>query len=68
MFIDERGRWITPDLISAFLEIYYFIHHPELLKGDRTVLHDIRSSNSLKEFIREPGSRALAIPTGHTAM
>ena len=68
VFVDEQGHWVSPDLITAMLGLYYFVHHPELLKGDRTVLHDIRSSNNLGLYIGKLGGEAIAIPTGHTAM
>ncbi len=66
--IDENGNWISPDLITAFLGLYYFKHFPEK-KGNRNgVLYDARSSNSIECFIKKLGGKAYISATGHTAM
>jgi len=49
MFVDDRGRFIQPDLIIALLGHYYF--EDRKLKGD--VLQDIRSSRSVAEYLKQ---------------
>jgi len=66
--VDEKGRWVSPDLITAFLGLYYFRHFPGLRGGRDGVLFDARSTNSIKDFIAELGGKAYISSTGHTAM
>lgn len=68
IFIDEKGSWVSPDLIIAFLGLYYFKHFPEK-RGDRDgVLYDARSTNSINDFISNLGGKSYICSTGHTAM
>ena len=46
-FIDEKGRFISPDLIIAFLGDYFFGEQHQ--KG--IVLQDIRSSRAIQEYL-----------------
>lgn len=46
-FIDEKGRFISPDLIIAFLGNYFFGEKHQ--KG--IVLQDIRSSRAIQEYL-----------------
>ncbi|MGN0032925.1 MAG: phosphomannomutase/phosphoglucomutase, partial [Candidatus Limimorpha sp.] len=46
-FIDEKGRFISPDLIIAFLGNYFLGERKE--KG--IVLQDIRSSRAIQEYL-----------------
>ncbi len=49
MFIDEKGQFISPDLIIALLA-HYFLKSP----GKReTVVHDIRTSKAVGEYLRK---------------
>jgi len=66
--VDETGRWVSPDLITAFLGLYYFRHFPEMRRGRDGVLFDARSTNSIGEYITELGGKAHISSTGHTAM
>lgn len=51
MFTDERGRFISPDLLIAAIAHYYG-------PGDnRLVLHDIRTSRAVKEYLERLGYR-----------
>lgn len=49
MFIDEKGRFISPDLIIALMSEYFL----EKEKGN--VLQDIRTSKSVTEYIESKG-------------
>lgn len=51
MFIDENGRFISPDLIIALMGHYFFEQRSE--KGK--VLQDIRSSRSIAEYLDQFG-------------
>lgn len=53
MFLDEKGRFISPDLMIALLGIYFIGERGE--KG--VVLQDIRSSKSVKEFLEPMGAK-----------
>jgi phosphomannomutase len=60
MFVDEKGRFIRPDLITAVLGIHF-------LKDKKgTVLHDIRTSRGVIEFIRKLGGRPFMWKVGHS--
>jgi phosphomannomutase len=68
IFIDEKGNWVSPDLIIAMLGLYYFKHFPER-RGDKDgVLYDARSTNSISDFISSIGGKSYICSTGHTAM
>ncbi len=68
IFIDENGKWISPDLITGLLGLYYFKHFPEKKDGADGVLYDARSTNSIKEYISKLGGKTYICSTGHTAM
>ncbi|MBP6975948.1 MAG: phosphomannomutase/phosphoglucomutase [Candidatus Moranbacteria bacterium] len=59
-FVDEMGQIIPMDLITALLA-------KEVLKKKpgATILYDLRSSRSVKEFIEENGGQALECRVGH---
>jgi len=50
VFIDEKGRFVSPDLIIALMGHYF------LLKPGERVLQDIRSSRSVKEYLKDFGA------------
>lgn len=52
MFVDEKGEFISPDLIIAVLSHYFFIEKG--LHGN--VLQDIRTSKSVPEYLDQFGS------------
>jgi len=60
MFIDERGRTVQPDLITAVLAEYFLAEE----KG--RVLHDIRSSKAVTERILELGGEPHMWKVGHS--
>ncbi len=47
MFIDEKGDFISPDMVIALMG-HYFLKNP-----DETVLQDIRTSKSVKEYLKQ---------------
>ena len=51
MFVDEKGQFISPDLIIAFLGHYFL--EKKGLRG--TVLQDIRSSKAVGEYLAPMG-------------
>ena len=52
MFVDEKGKFISPDLIIGLMA-HYFIEKKGL-KGN--VLQDIRTSKAVAEYIKKSGS------------
>lgn len=53
MFVDERGEFISPDLMIALMGLYFIGERGE---KDCTVLQDIRSSKSVTEFLAPMGA------------
>jgi len=49
MFIDEKGNFISPDLIIAVLAHYFF----EERKSKGTVVQDIRTSKAVGDFLKK---------------
>ncbi|MCK4516210.1 MAG: phosphomannomutase/phosphoglucomutase [Spirochaetaceae bacterium] len=65
VMIDADGEVVSPDLLTAILGLYYFKYHPEKTEGNKTVLVDIRSSNSVAEFLENLGAEPMESPVGH---
>ncbi len=59
MFVDEQARFISPDLMIAVIGQYYF----EREKGN--VLHDIRTSKAVSEYIQREGGSPYMWKVGH---
>jgi phosphomannomutase len=59
MFVDEKGQFISPDLIVALLGEHF------LQQEKGWVLHDIRTSLSVTERIRELGGHPYMWKVGH---
>ena len=60
MFIDERGRFIQPDYVTAVIGKYY------LAKEKGSVLVDIRTSRSTTEYLEKIGATEIHIwKVGH---
>ena len=60
MFIDERGRFIQPDYVTAIIGAYY------LEKEKGPVLVDIRTSRSTTEYLEKKGATKVIIwKVGH---
>ncbi len=49
MFVDEKGQFISPDLIIGFMAHYF------LEKEGGAVLEDIRTSKAVKEYVEKLG-------------
>ncbi|OPL17702.1 MAG: phosphoglucomutase [Candidatus Aegiribacteria sp. MLS_C] len=60
MFIDERGRFVRPDIMTAVLGLHY------LSGAAERVLHDIRTSRGVIEFIERMGGRPFMWKVGHS--
>ena len=60
MFVDERGRFVRPDLITAVLGLHY------LQKKKGYVLCDIRTSRAVIEYIEKLGGRPFMWKVGHS--
>ncbi len=59
MFVDETGRFISPDLIIGVIGKYY------LAKEKGPVLHDIRTSRAVSEYIESLGGTPVMWKVGH---
>lgn len=59
MFIDEKGRFIQPDYITAVIGEYF------LQKEKGNVLQDIRTSRSTTEYLEKLGGRVTTWKVGH---
>ncbi len=59
MFIDEKGRFVSPDLIIAVMG-HYFLNNK---KGN--VLHDIRTSKAVTEYLEKMGADVHMWKVGH---
>ncbi|MFC2152927.1 phosphomannomutase/phosphoglucomutase, partial [Bacteroidota bacterium] len=51
MFVDEKGQFISPDLMIGFMANYF------LEKEKGTVLEDIRTSKAVKEYVEKLGGK-----------
>lgn len=59
MFIDEKGRFIQPDYITAVIGKWY------LSKEKGNVLQDIRTSRSTTEYLTRLGAHVVTWKVGH---
>lgn len=59
IFVDEKGKFIPPDLIIGAIGKYYL----EKEKGN--VLHDIRTSRAVSEYIKTLGGTPYMWKVGH---
>jgi len=70
MFVDEQGRFVSPDLIIGLLGLHFFRHrgadHPGEDHRGETVTYDVRSSRSVVELIEELGGRPRICKVGHS--
>ncbi|MGM0407957.1 MAG: phosphomannomutase/phosphoglucomutase, partial [Bacteroidota bacterium] len=58
MFVDEKGQFISPDLIIGLMG-HYFLEKENLPDGSQevAVLEDIRTSKAVKEYIENLGGK-----------
>lgn len=60
VFVDDRGRFVRPDIITAVLGIHF-------LSGPRAVvLNDIRTSRAVMEYIEALGGKPFMWKVGHS--
>jgi len=52
MFVDEKGRFVSPDLVIALLG-HYFLETEEAQNSEITVLQDIRTSKAVSEYLAQ---------------
>ncbi len=60
MFIDEQGKFIQPDLITAVMGNFF------LKSGPAKVLQDIRTSRSVTEYLEALGAEVHTGKVGHS--
>lgn len=60
IFVDEKGRMVPPDLVTAIAARSILRDNP-----GRKILYDLRSSNAVREIIRESGGVPLMGKVGH---
>jgi phosphomannomutase len=60
-FVDEAGRTVSADLMTALMARYLLAKH-----GPAPVVYDLRSSWVVKEVIQQSGGRALRDRVGHS--
>jgi len=67
VFIDEKGDFISPDIITALIGHYYYDNKVgEKEHNDNGQMYfDIRSSRSVSEYIKGLGGVAFPCTTGH---
>ena len=65
MFIDEAGRFVSPDLIIALLGLYFFRQSAEDHRGE-AVTYDVRTSRSVVEYVQALGGKPVICRVGHS--
>lgn len=66
MAVDEKGRYVSADLLIGLLARYYFRMHPDRLAGaTRVVGYDIRSSRGVVEELERLGAEPRMCRVGH---
>jgi phosphomannomutase len=65
MFVDEAGRFVSPDLIIALLGLAFFRPGAPGHPGD-VVSYDVRSSRSVVEYLRALGAEPVMCKVGHS--
>jgi phosphomannomutase len=60
VFLDERGRWVRPDLMIAVMARRFLRAEP-----GATILHDVRTSRGVIERLRADGGRPCMWKVGH---
>jgi phosphomannomutase len=65
MFVDEAGRFVSPDLIIALLGLAFFPPGAPEHRGE-VVSYDVRSSRSVVEYLRALGAEPVMCKVGHS--
>jgi phosphomannomutase len=67
MFVDERGSFVSPDLMIGLVGYWYFRMHPERLAGATPVVSvDVRTSRGVVEYLRSLGADPRMCRVGHS--
>jgi phosphomannomutase len=65
MFVDEAGRFVSPDLIIALLGLAFFRPGAPEHRG-AVVSYDVRSSRSVVEYLSALGAQPVMCKVGHS--
>ena len=65
VFFDEKGGFISPDIITALIGHYYYDMEAENNKNAGKMFYDIRSSKSVSEYVKMLGGQSSPCTTGH---
>ena len=65
VFFDEKGGFISPDIITALIGHYYYDIKAEDDKNSDKMFYDIRSSKSVSEYVKGLGGKSSPCTTGH---
>ncbi len=65
MFVDEQGRFVSPDLIIGLLGLAFFRPGQPEHRGE-VVSYDVRTSRGVVEYLRELGAEPVMCPVGHS--
>jgi len=60
IFVDEKGKMVPPDLVTAIVARSILKDNPK-----QKILYDLRSSNAVREIIKESGGVPLMGKVGH---
>ncbi len=63
--VDEKGNHVSPDLITAVLGNYFLRATEKQDKEKNKILVDMRSSNSVSEYLKNRGGISVRCPVGH---
>ncbi len=67
MFVDERGRFVSPDLVIGLVGAWYFRLHPDRLAGASPVVSvDVRTSRGVVEYLTKLGAQPRMCRVGHS--
>jgi phosphomannomutase len=65
MFVDEGGRFVSPDLIIALLGLHFFRQSGQNHSGE-VVTYDVRTSRSVVEYVKALGGKPVICKVGHS--
>jgi phosphomannomutase len=65
MFVDEAGRFVSPDLIIALLGLHFFRQSGRDHSGE-VVTYDVRTSRSVVEYVQALGGKPVICKVGHS--
>jgi phosphomannomutase len=65
MFVDENGRFVSPDLIIALLGLHFFRQSGRDHSGE-VVTYDVRTSRSVVEYVEALGGKPVICKVGHS--